>query len=145
MGAGRRLLCFSIFIIITEKKWKDVVSLSLEMMPFHPCFSPQSPSCLCSVMLLCWLSFQAFIHGTALWGKKQQKETDLLLGTEEGKDGLKELNFWDSFFLTLSFFSVHIQALLNEMKLMHPLKNKCLIELDWDQNRDAEYVCCTRQ
>lgn len=25
--------------------------------------------------------------------KKQQKETDLLLRTEEGKDGLKELNF----------------------------------------------------
>lgn len=40
----------------------------------------------------------AFIPGLSyiaqLYGEKQQqKETDLLLRTEEGKDGLKELNF----------------------------------------------------
>lgn len=74
MGAGRRLLCFSIFIIITKKKkWKDAVSLSLEMMPFSPCFSPQSPSCLCSIMPLCWLSFQAFHTLLSFLRKKKRK------------------------------------------------------------------------
>lgn len=38
----------------------------------------------------------------------------------------------------LSLFLV--QAL--RMKLMHPQKHKCLIELDWDQNRNAESRIC---
>lgn len=62
-----------------------------------PLFSPQSPSCLCFIKLLYWLSFQGFHTLHSFMRKKQQKETDLLLRTEEGEDGLKELNFWDSF------------------------------------------------
>lgn len=62
-----------------------------------PLFSPQSPSCLCFMKLLCWLSFRGFhtLHSFVGGRKKHnnKKETNLLLRTEEEEDGLKELNF----------------------------------------------------
>lgn len=41
----------------------------------------------------------------------------------------------------LPFFLLNAGSALR-MKLTHPLKHKCLIELDWDQNRNAESRIC---
>lgn len=72
--------------------------------------------------------------------KKQQKETDLLLRTEEEEDGFKEVNFLRPVFFSFFFFVFQMQAL--RMKLTHPLKHKCLTELEWDQNRNPESGIC---
>lgn len=57
-------------------------------MPFSPCFSSQSPSCLCSVNAIVLAFILGLSYIAQLYGGEKQKEIDLLLGTE---DGLKEL------------------------------------------------------
>lgn len=64
-------------------------------MPFSPCFSSQSPSCLCSVNAIVLAFIPGLSYIAQLYGGKKQKEIDLLLGTE---DGLKELRRFFFFF-----------------------------------------------
>lgn len=148
MGAGRRLLCFSIFIIITRgKKWKDAVSLSLEMMPFSPCFSPQSPSCLCSVTPLCRLSFQGFHTLLSFLRKKkpqqQQKRNRSLIKNRRGGRWSLRTSFLREFssFFFFSFFFTR-QTLFLEWSWGILWNTNVLIELARDQNRKAKSGIC---
>lgn len=79
MGAGRRLLCFSIFIIITRKKMKGCCFIKFRDDAIFPLFFlsisslPLFHKCYCA-----GFHSGAFIHRTALWGGETERNRSLI-------------------------------------------------------------------
>lgn len=94
MGAGRRLLCFSIFIIITWKKKKGCCFIKFRDDAIFPLFFPSISflPLFHNSIVLAFIPGLSYIAELSEEKKKekqqQQKEKDLLLRTEEGEDFL---------------------------------------------------------
>lgn len=112
MGAGRHLLCFSIFIIITrEKKIKGCCFIKYKDDAIFRLFFPQSPASLCLVIPLYWLSFSGLSYSKLLYAEIQRNETDLLLRTENGGNVVLMKSISDAVFFLFFFFLPSLKSI----------------------------------